>query len=316
MTSVNFGVPQGSILGPILFLLFINDLPNATELYVKLFADDTFLCTENKDFTLLQNEVNSELEKIFIWLASNKLTLNIKKSKFMLITKKRKVPKFLVKVDDVPLESCDTYKYLGVIIDKKLNWKAHMTHISTKIIMACGALARLRNRGIKIDVLKNVYHALVHSYIRYGILIWGNTSQSVINSLQTLMNKAIRIMTNAPFGNIDLSPAYKQLGILQVSKVKSLEVGNFHFKSVNNLLPVKIGNFFPTSADQEILHSYGLRSRSTIQPPRFSFNSTTGRKSIQYTGSKIWEDLPANIKNSETFIIFKKSFKKYLLEEQ
>ena len=123
-------------------------------------------------------------------------------------------------------------------------------------------------------------------------------------------------MTNAPFGNIDLSPAYKQLGILQVSKVKSLEVGNFHFKSVNNLLPVKIGNFFPTSADQEIHHSYGLRSRSTIQPPRFSFNSTTGRKSIQYTGSKIWEDLPANIKNSETFIIFKKSFKKYLLEEQ
>ena len=216
----------------------------------------------------------------------------------------------------MPLESCDTYKYLGVIIDKKLNWKAHMTHISTKIIMACGALARLRNRGININVLKNVYHALVHSYIRYGILIWGNTSQSVINSLQTLMNKAIRIMTNAPFGNIDLSPAYKQLEILQVSKVKSLEVGNFHFKLVNNLLPVKIGNFFLTSADQEIHHSYGLRSRSRTEPPRFSFNSTTGRKSIQYTGSKIWEDLPADIKNSETFMIFKKSYKKYLLEEQ
>ena len=234
----------------------------------------------------------------------------------MLITKKRKVPKFLVKINDSPLESCDSYKYLGVIIDKKLTWKTHMAHINSKIIMACGALAKLRNRGIKIDVLKNVYHALVHSYLRYGILIWGSASQFVMNSLQTLMNKAIRIMTNAPFGNIDLYPAYKQLGILQVSKIHSLEVGKFHFKSVNNLLPVQIGNFFHTSANQEIHHSYGLRSLNRIQPLRFMFNSITGKKSIQYTGSKIWEELPENIKNSESFMIFKKLYKKYLLEDQ
>ena len=123
-------------------------------------------------------------------------------------------------------------------------------------------------------------------------------------------------MTNAPFGNIDLSPAYKQLEILQVSKVHSLEVGNFHFKSMNNLLPVQIVKFFPTSADRVIHHSYGLKSCNQIQAPRFSFNSTTGRKSIQYTGSKIWEDLPADIKNSETFMIFKKSYKKHVLENQ
>ena len=88
----------------------------------------------------------------------------------------------------------------------------------------------------------------------------------------------------------------KQLEILQVSKVHSLEVGNFHFKSMNNLLPVQIVKFFPTSADRVINHSYGLRSRNQIQAPRFSFNSTTGRKSIQYTGSKIWEDLPTELK--------------------
>ena len=90
---------------------------------------------QNSDFTLLHKEVNFELEKVFVWLASNKLTLNIKKSKYMLITKKRKVPKFSVKVDNLPLESCETYKYLGVIIDNKLNWKAHMKHINSKIIM-------------------------------------------------------------------------------------------------------------------------------------------------------------------------------------
>ena len=82
--------------------------------------------------------------------------------------------------------------------------------LSTKISKACGALTKLRN-CVKIDVLKNVYHALLHSYIRYGIVIWGHAAPAVLNPLQTLMNRAIRIMTYAPFGNIDLNPVYKEL---------------------------------------------------------------------------------------------------------
>ena len=81
--DIEYGVPQGSILGPLLFLIFINDLPEATNFFIRLFADDTFLCAQNDNLELLENEVNFELKKVFIWLASNKLTLNIKKSKFM-----------------------------------------------------------------------------------------------------------------------------------------------------------------------------------------------------------------------------------------
>ena len=91
LLEIEFGVPQGSILGPFLFI-FINDLPNATNLYVKLFAEDTFLCIQNSDFSNLENEVNTELENVFIWLASNKPTLNTDKSKFTILSKKREIP--------------------------------------------------------------------------------------------------------------------------------------------------------------------------------------------------------------------------------
>ena len=85
---VKFGVPQGSILGPLLFLIFINDLPHATKFFVRLFADDTFLCAQNENISILENEVNTELQKVHEWLVANKLTLNVKKSKFMIVSKK------------------------------------------------------------------------------------------------------------------------------------------------------------------------------------------------------------------------------------
>ena len=314
MTKVEYGVPQCSILGPLLFLIFINDLPGATDLYVKLFADDTFLCAQNKDFTLLQNQVNSELEKVFVWLASNKLTLNIKKSKFMLFTKKQNVPNFSVKIDDNSLESCASYKYLGVVIDNKLNWGPHIEHTAPKIAKACGALARLRN-CTNTDVLKNVFHALIHSYLRYGILIWGNASQSVLSPLQILLNKAVRIMTFAPYGNIDLNPAYDYLKILDVAQTYMLETGKFQYKFKKDLLPTEIGNYFKTSADRLIQHDYGLRSRNDNKAPRFFSCSKTVEKSIQFNkGIQIWNAMPLDIKNSESLSIFKSSYKKFLYE--
>ena len=194
------------------------------------------------------------LDKVFIWLASNKLTLNTDKSKCMIVFEN-----LLVKVNKLYLKSCDSYKYLGVMIDKKLNWKSHVKYIGTKISKACGALAKLRN-CVGIDILKNVYHALVHSYLRYGILVWGHATKSVLKPLEILANKAIRIMTFAPFGNIDLKSVYHELKLLEVPRICKLETGNFEYKHQNNLLPIQICNLFENSS--QISHNYGLRSRS------------------------------------------------------
>ena len=133
---------------------------NATNFYVKLFADDTFLCTQNKSFSALEAEVNIELEKVYSWLASNKLTLNISKSKYMLISKSRSIPSLSICLNDTQMQSCDTYKYLGVHFDKNLDWKCHIEYITTKISKSCGALAKIRH-CVDIKTLTNVFRALI-----------------------------------------------------------------------------------------------------------------------------------------------------------
>ncbi len=182
-------------------------------LYVKLFADDTFLCAQSKDFSSLETEVNKELDKVADWLLSNKLTLNIKKSKHMLISRKRHIPTVSFKIKGINLEQCTSYKYLGIFIDKDLSWRTHIQYITKKVLNACGAMAKLRH-CVCIDTLKNVFYSLVYSYIRYGLMIWGkSSSSSALSSLHTALHKVLRIMTFAPFGNIDLHPIFNFLFI-------------------------------------------------------------------------------------------------------
>ena len=238
ISLIEFGVPQGSILGPILFLLYINDLPEATSLFIKLYADDTFLCAQSNDLKILETEVNEELGKVFDWLRSNKLTLNIAKSKYMIVTNKRNITPMSIHIQDTELGECESYKYLGVIFDRKLNWKAHIDYIYGKISRTVGCLAKLRH-SVDIETMREVYHALIHSYVRYGIIAWGNSSDSGIQPLSSLLNKAIRIMTFAPFGPLDLKPIYKELEILNLQQTFCFEKGKFMYKKRKESSPLQ-----------------------------------------------------------------------------
>ena len=189
---------------------------------MKLYADDTFLCAQNSCVKLLEEEVNTELEKIYEWLCANKLTLNVAKSKCMLITRKRNVDPISININKSELEQCEFYKYLGVMFDKNLNWKNHIDHICGTITRSIGGLAVLRHRT-NTSVLREIYFALINSYVRYGILVWGNASEITLHPFKTLLNKAIRIMTFAPFGPLDLEPIYQELGILNYNQTFLME---------------------------------------------------------------------------------------------
>ena len=126
---MKYGVPQGSVLGPLLFLLYINDLPKCSSLFsYVLFADDTCLFLKHKNLDQLEFLMNKELSKVNNWLVSNQLTLNIKKSCYLLFSKSKNLNSFEIALSGITLEQKEFTNYLGVIIDKNLNWHQHINH--------------------------------------------------------------------------------------------------------------------------------------------------------------------------------------------
>ena len=307
---IEFGVPQGSILGPILFLIYINDLPEATNFFIKLYADDTYLCAKNDDICLLESQVNSELDKVFRWLASNKLTLNFDKSKFMITSKKKcATTNFKVKINEIELKRCDSYKYLGVYFDKDLNWKEHIDYVCKKVSKACGILYRLRS-CLETETLREVYHALFHSYTRYGLIAWGATADTVMKPLNVLQDRAIRTMCFAPSDRTDTAPLFEILEILTVKQTYQLEVGKFVFKDKNGLLPVSMANHFQLLRSSH--HSQNMRARPSDNST-IVHRTQLGEKSIQKRGIEFWNDIPQYLKDIDSPQFFKKSLKTHLI---
>ena len=237
---VNAGVPQGSILGPLLFLIYINDAVNASEkLKFTLFADDTCLFLSHKDVNVIQSTLDTELPKVNDWLVANKLSLNTKKTKAMVFRHKNKSPKPLVKImlNGIHIEEVSSMKYLGIILDHKLTFKEHTDHIKNKIIKANRLLARICH-FVKEKELKSFYYAHIHSHIVYGSIIWGGAAPSYLNNIQRLQEKSFRLMTFSKSAIID--PMLKQIDILSVKKTLSLARSCFVWKIAHGFLGTPI----------------------------------------------------------------------------
>ena len=168
---------------------------------------------------------------------------------------------------------------------------------------------------VGIDTLKNVYYALVNSYLRYGISSWGNASTDVLKPLNSLLNRVVRIMSFAPLGRLNPNPIYKHLNLLDVNNTFRLERGKFIFKSKNDLLPITtIAKHFTRAAPNPLLYNFRNRINQTAVVPTVLL-SEHAKRSIQIGGNDFWNDLPIEIKTNESLNGFKKQFKKYLLEQ-
>ena len=328
--------PQGSVLGPLLFLLYINDLPNISEkLTFFLFADDTNIYYESKNLEELEKTVNEELKKLSLWLNINRLALNVSKTNFVIFRSpsKKSNRNVTLVMNKKALQQKDHVKYLGVLLDEHLNWKYQINNVALKISRGIGILAKLKP-FLKDNLLRSIYFSLVYSHLSYGIHAWGSANKTTLNKLVILQNKAVRILSHVQYFQIygqepgplpSAEPLFKNLSILKISDIFRLSIANFVYSTLDFESPRIFHDWFVFNHE---IYDYSTRLNAVItQEHHFDigvvqhslslhtkgYKNSFGQNMIRVSGPLIWNSIPEIIQKSTSIQSFKAKLKKHLL---
>lgn len=308
LQSLSCGVPQGSILGPILFLLYINDIVNSSSfLNYILFADDSNMYASHSSLNTLITRINEELRSVNGWVLSNKLTLNFSKSHYMIFSRKKNNPiTTSIIIGDNILKHENVTKFLGVMVDDKLKWTCHIQSIVSKLNKQCGILYLIRNNLTKKSLLL-IYHTLINTHLTYCHSVWAGAGVSHLSPLVRTQKRVIRTM--AYLGKYEhTNESFKSFQVLKLNDMGIFLRGLFVFKVRFNLLDVNASLFITRDVP-----NYNLRNNNILEIPRMKTNH--GQSSIKYQGVKVWNSLPLHVKTHQTIVPFKKSLKSYLLAQ-
>jgi len=235
---VQCGVPQGSTLGPLLFLLYINDLAQVLDQATpSIFADDTSLLMSGSDLPTMVSTMNSQLSIVNSWLQANRLSLNLTKTYSMLFSLNRGVQSgpLMLAIDGIPIERVHTIRYLGIIIDDRLTWAAHIDHIAKKISRSVGILNRVKH-CLNQKTLLLLYHTLIFPYLTYSHLVWGKAALTYLKRLVILQKKSVRIITHSDY-YAHTNPLFIRLENLHLHDLYTFLWSIFVFKCLKHLFP-------------------------------------------------------------------------------
>ena len=308
------GVPQGSILGPLLFLIYVNDINKAVSHgSLRLFADDTNIFYKGKDSRLLLEHIQEDLTRLGHWLCENKLSINYGKCNVMYIcTQQRKpyLPNINVHILEHQIEYTDRYKYLGVIIDENLTFKHHINALCKSLSPLVGLFAKARH-VIPRPVMRLLYFSLFNSKIQYCIETWGASTPNILNPLIVMQRKIIRILTFSGFRD-ETSSLFKSLNILTLPNMYLLKLSLIVYKELEGYSDTKYGFTYLT-------HSYCTRQRESGQldlrssTHNIKVKTNNAFRTIIYRGSHHYNNIPAEIKASSSLYTFKKKCKTWLM---
>ena len=297
---INTGVPQGSVLGPILYLIYVNELPSISHLFsMCLYADDTTLIFENKEKNELVSMCNEGIDIFYSWCCSNRLSINASKTNTMLFSNKIHPCDVLeIFMNNDRIEYASSVRFLGVIIDDKLKFNLHADDVAAKLSKNAGVMYKLREY-VPHNTLLCVYRSFVESYLNYCILIFGNAYPTHIHSLKVAQKKCVRIIAHeSPYAHSN--PIFNTFKLLKFAEMYTYNLGIYMYKNIENFSANLFQSpYFSRSGTYYI----STRQRLTL----------TSNQSIKVQALSNWNNIPDTLKNSPSVISFKKNYKKYLL---
>ena len=244
-----------------------------------------------------------------MWLAANRLTLNMTKTEFLLIGSKQRLSNFTVNptanINQFPIKRVSTVKSLGVHIDENLTWECHINELSKKIASGISAIKRIRY-SVPYKTLLSIYNSLVQPHLDYCSSVWGSCSKSLSQKLQKLQNRAARVIT---FSNYDRNTdeLLRTINWVKLDRQRLVNKSIMMYKIVNNMVPEYLSSHFVLRSDTL---TYNLRdSDGTLAIPQPRTNYC--KRSLSYSGVVLWNSLPLNTRQSLNLNEFKSKLKNY-----
>ena len=304
--TITCGVPYGSILGPLLFLMYINNLPACLKYATaRMFADDTTITNSHKSTARLHREVNHDLNNLQNWLLANQLSLNVLKTEYMYFASDYNLSNLGIfaidplKIGDQPITRVQSTKSLGVVFDQRLVWEEHADSLCKRVSSGLAALKQAR-QYVPQDTLLTIYNAVIKPLFDYCDVVWGNLNKNLTARLQKLQNRAARIITRKGY-DVRSADIRKELRWDDLETIRKKHLAIVLYKVVNNKAPGYLVNLFEKSNS-----GYALReSESRLLLPKYN-TELAKSSSFSFIGAKIWNTIPHHIGTAPTLSAFEK----------